>query len=93
MTTAVRRKALTIGEILDQPALMPLWPNVGQALGLAESTTYQLAAENKLPIETIRLGRKRVCRTVDVLAFLGLHDDAAGVPAPTAPVENAPRST
>lgn len=74
---------LTIGEILDQPAVIPIWPTVGRALGLAESTTYQLAAENRLPIEVIRLGRRRVARLVDLLAFLGLNGDGAGVAAPT----------
>jgi hypothetical protein len=64
--------ALTIAEILDQPAVVPLWPIVGRALGLAESTTYQLAAEGRLPIEVIRLGRRRVARTVDLHRFLGL---------------------
>ncbi|MFD9221474.1 DNA-binding protein [Streptomyces sp. NPDC060064] len=80
--------ALTIAEILDQPALVPLWPIVGRALGLAESTTYQLAAENRLPIEVIRLGRRRVARTVDLHVFLGLsNSEAAGVAPPAASVQ------
>lgn len=70
--------ALTIAEILDQPAVVPLWPTVGRALGLAESTTYQLAAENRLPIEVIRLGRRRVARTVDLHRFLGLAPQENG---------------
>lgn len=74
MTTA----ALSIAEILDQPAVVPLWPTVGRALGLAESTTYQLAAENRLPIEVIRLGRRRVARTVDLQRFLGLLSQENG---------------
>ncbi|MFJ2007376.1 DNA-binding protein [Streptomyces chartreusis] len=74
MTTA----ALTIDEILDQPAIVPLWPTVGRALGLAESTTYQLAAEGRLPIEVIRLGRRRVARTVDLHRFLGLAPQENG---------------
>ncbi|MFI2367263.1 helix-turn-helix domain-containing protein [Streptomyces sp. NPDC018833] len=86
---------LTVAEILDQPALVPLWPTVGRALGLAESTTYQLAAEGRLPIECIRLGRRRVVRTVDLHRFLGLlpgNDDSAGYqPAP--PVERISTST
>ncbi|MEU2311198.1 DNA-binding protein [Streptomyces albidoflavus] len=64
---------LSIAQILDLPAVVPLWPTVGQALGLAESTTYQLAAENRLPIEVIRLGRRRVVRTVDLHRLLGLR--------------------
>lgn len=72
--------ALSIAEVLNQPALVPLWPTVGRALGLAESTTYQLAAENRLPIEVIRLGRRRVARTVDLHRFLGLvpQENGAG---------------
>lgn len=70
--------ALTIAQILDQPALVPLWPTVGQALGLAESTTYQLAAQNRLPVECIRLGRKRVCRLTDLHRFLGLLPEGSG---------------
>lgn len=71
--------ALTIAEILDQPAVIPLWPTVGRALDLAESTTYQLAAEGRLPIEVIRLGRRRVARTIDLHRFLGLIPQENGV--------------
>lgn len=87
MTTA---PALTIAQILDQPPLVPLWPTVGQALGLAESTTYQLAREGRLPIEVIQLGRRRMARLIDLQRFLGLlplqNDNAPGV-EPGAPVE------
>ncbi|MFJ9628054.1 DNA-binding protein [Streptomyces sp. NPDC101175] len=71
--------ALTITEILNLPAVVPLWPTVGRALGLAESTTYQLAAENRLPIEVIPLGRRRVARTIDLHRFLGLAPQEIGV--------------
>ena len=74
--------ALSIAEILAQPAIVPLWPIVGRALGLAESTTYQLAAEDRLPIEVIRLGRRRVCRAIDLHRFLGLIPQENGT-APT----------
>lgn len=74
--------ALSIAEILDQPAVVPLWPTVGRALGLAESTTYQLAAQGRLPIEVIPLGRRRVARTIDLHRFLGLVPQETGA-APT----------
>lgn len=82
--------ALSIAEILDQPALVPLWPIVGQALGQAESTTYQLAARDELPFELVRLGRRRYVRHVDLLAFLHLptNSDAARGPALTASSEH-----
>ncbi|MFF7949390.1 DNA-binding protein [Streptomyces griseorubiginosus] len=70
--------ALKIAEILDQPAVVPLWPTVGRALGLAESTTYQLAAQGRLPIEVIPLGRRRVARTIDLHRFLGLVPKETG---------------
>lgn len=84
--------ASNIAEILDLPAVVPLWPTVGQALGLAQSTTYQLAAENRLPIPVIRLGRRRVARTVDLWAFLGLNDDSAAGATATPSVEHVNES-
>lgn len=70
--------ALTIAEILDQPAVVPLWPTVGRALSLSESTTYQLAAEGRLPIEVIKLGRRRYARTSDLHRFLHLIPEENG---------------
>ncbi|MET8658187.1 helix-turn-helix domain-containing protein [Streptomyces griseus] len=64
--------ALSVAEILDLPALVPLWPTVGKAMCQSESTTYQLAREGRLPFEVIRLGRRRYVRTVDLHKFLGL---------------------
>ena len=77
MTTAAPRTPLTIAELYALPAIVPLWPTVGQALGLAESTTYQLAAEGRLPFEVIRLGRRRNVRTIDLQRFLGLMPEEA----------------
>ena len=87
--------ALTIAEILNLPAVVPLWPTVGRALALSESTTYQLAAEDRLPIEVIRLGRRRVARTIDLHRFLGLapQENGAGPgyqPGPSAGNNEAP---
>jgi hypothetical protein len=70
--------ALSVAEILDLPAVVPLWPTVGKALALAESTTYQLAAQNRLPFEAVRLGRRWMVRTVDLHRFLGLLPEGTG---------------
>lgn len=83
--------ALSIAEILDLPALVPLWPTAGQALGQAESTVYQLAKEGRLPFEVIRLGRRRYVRTVDLHRFLGLlpgNNEAAAEATATASSEH-----
>jgi hypothetical protein len=64
--------ALTIAEILaHEPALMDL-PTFFKACGTAESTGYQLAAQGRLPLEVIPLGRRRYVRTVEAWKFLGL---------------------
>lgn len=88
--------ALSVAEILDLPALVPLWPTVGEALLLAESTTYQLAKEGRLPFEVIRLGRRRYVRTVDLHRFLGLmpeNSNAAAAVTATAPSEPTNQTT
>jgi predicted DNA-binding transcriptional regulator AlpA len=85
---------MTVADLYSQPPLMRLWPDFGKRVcQMAESTTYQLANENKLPVETIRLGRKQMVRTADVLAWLHLpatpaNSDAAGGATPAASDEN-----
>jgi hypothetical protein len=94
--TAVRRKTLAIAELYDQPPLMPLWPDLGAGvLGWSESTTYEAAARNELPVELVRVGRRRYARTADVLAWLHLpqNDDGARDAAPAPSVEHAIEST
>ncbi|MBI0294468.1 DNA-binding protein [Streptomyces sp. PRKS01-29] len=94
MTTAVRRTALTIAELYDQPPLMDL-PTFAKVSGSAISTIYQLAAEGRMPVETVRLGRKRFVRTADVLAWLHLphNDDKARDAAQALSVEHVNEST
>jgi hypothetical protein len=43
---------------------MPLWPDVGQALGLSRNGTYDAARRGEIP--TLRFGKKIV---VPVVAF------------------------
>ncbi|MFG2670524.1 helix-turn-helix domain-containing protein [Streptomyces sp. NPDC048445] len=87
--------SLSVAEILDLPALVPLWPTVGKAMCQPESTTYQLAKEGRLPFEVIRLGRRRYVRTVDLHKFLGLvpgNSETAGAVTPAVSSEH-PTST
>jgi hypothetical protein len=87
---------LSVAELYDHPPLMRLWPTFGRDVcQLAEATTYQLASEGRLPVEVVRLGRRRYVRTSDVLAWLHLspNDDGAEVAPPTPPVENDPIHT
>ncbi|MFF1417444.1 DNA-binding protein [Streptomyces sp. NPDC058280] len=80
MTTAASTPALTIADLYTQPPLMRLWPDFGHRVcGMAESTTYQLAAENRLPVEILRIGRRKFVRTADVLVWLHLPNNSDAV--------------
>ncbi|MCI3272119.1 helix-turn-helix domain-containing protein [Streptomyces cylindrosporus] len=83
--------ALTIAEILGHESALTDLPTFGRMTGQAESTIYQLAAQGRLPMEVIRLGRKRYVRTVDVWNFLGLVPQETGTAfgvQPEAPAGN-----
>ena len=56
--------------------MVRLWPTVGQALGLKESTTYKYAKEGTLPVKVVQFGGVKRVRTVDLLRVLGLTDAA-----------------
>lgn len=70
--------ALSIAQILGHESALTDLPTFGRMTGQADSTVYQLAAEGRLPLEVIRLGRKRYVRTVDVWKFLGLLPEGNG---------------
>lgn len=76
--------ALSIAQILGHKSALMDLPTFGRMTGQADSTIYQLAAQGRLPLEVIRLGRKRYVRTVDVWKFLGLMPEDNGDGAPTA---------
>lgn len=87
----VVRRSSSIGAILaHEPPLMDL-PTFFSACGIPESTGYQEAAKGTLPVEVIRIARRRYVRTVDAWRFLGLlpHEDGDGArgPALTPPAE------
>lgn len=73
---------MTIAEVLAHQSPLTDLPTFGRMTGQADSTIYQLAAQGRLPLEVIRLGRKRYVRTVDVWNFLGLVPQENGT-APT----------
>ncbi len=90
----VRTRSGTIGEILaHEPPLMDL-PTFFNACGIPESTGYQEAAKGALPVEVIRIARRRYVRTVDAWRFLGLlpgdNGDGVGAGTPTPPAETHP---
>lgn len=81
--------ALTIAQVLAHQSALTDLPTFGRMTGQADSTVYQLAAEGRLPMEVIRLGRKRYVRTVDVWKFLGLLPEGNGASPVYQPGESA----
>ncbi len=63
-------------------------PEVAAALGLARSTAYELAATDRLPVPTIRAGRRLLVSRAALERVLetGVVPPLAGtIPAPEAP--------
>ncbi|MFQ4148267.1 helix-turn-helix domain-containing protein [Arthrobacter sp. LAPM80] len=57
--------------VVQQSMTMPVWPDVGRALGIGRSTTYELVKRDEFPIRILRLGSKRLVSRADLMAYLG----------------------
>jgi hypothetical protein len=60
----------------DQPTV-PLWPDVGRALGLGRARTFELARRGELPVPVYRLGRSFRVPTAAFRRALGLEPEHA----------------
>jgi predicted DNA-binding transcriptional regulator AlpA len=72
--------------MLSAVADAPLLPfgQVCQILQVSLTTGYRLLSEDEFPVPIIRIGRKIMCRRVDVAAFLGMPVNEKG-PEPLGP--------
>lgn len=94
-SSATKTEALTPRQVLDLPALVPVWPSGAAALGgISRPSAYKLAKSGALPVTVITLQGKYYCRRSDLLTFLGLTEDGngPGVTAPS-PLAETPSST
>lgn len=66
---------MTRSELLELPAMIPLWPTAGRAFALGRSQTYTLAAANRFPVPVLRLGNAWKVVTADVWRALGIAPD------------------
>ncbi|MFM9604281.1 hypothetical protein [Streptomyces turgidiscabies] len=84
--TAVRRKALSVAEVLALPAMPDAWPDgAGACGGIGRTAWYELIARGETPVPVIRVGRALKVRKADLLNFLGLSDPIASEENGTAP--------
>jgi len=51
---------------------VPLWPDVGRALGLKRQATYDAYHRGELPFPVWKIGPRLLCPTAHVLKALGL---------------------
>ncbi|GAA0348432.1 DNA-binding protein [Streptomyces turgidiscabies] len=95
-STVARAQGLSVTEALALPVMFDVWPTLGQACGIARTTTYQLAREDALPIPVVRVGKQLRARRSDLLNFLGLTEengDGASVAAETPLAERTTATT
>jgi hypothetical protein len=65
-----------IRKLLNENAVLPLWPETGKlVLGLSRGATYSAAAKGE--IKTVSFGRLRKVPTAWLKAKLGLDEPAA----------------
>ena len=64
-----------IARLLNENAVLPLWPEAGQVLGLRRGATY--AAARSGDIRTIRIGRLLKVPTPWLRQKLGLDEPAS----------------
>lgn len=94
-TDVTRIDPLDIPKIHALAAIVPTWPTASAALGgspagLGRRATYEAAKNGTYPVPVLSQGgRQMVCRRSDILAYLGINDDATGGPAPMASVESS----
>ena len=62
-------------KMLNENAVLPLWPEVGTLLKLKRGATYYAAARGQ--IKTIGIGRAKLVPTAWLRRKLGLEDVAA----------------
>ena len=97
-TDVTRVDPMSIDQIMALPPVFPVWPTASAALGgftagLSRPTTYAMAKDGTYPVPILNVRRRRIVRRCDVLAYLGLNDDATRGPALMAPVESVPASS
>lgn len=68
---------MTRAEMLDLPALVPLWPTGARAVGVGRTRAYAMVADGSWPTRVLRLGNLIKVPTQDLLDLLGIKADVA----------------
>lgn len=70
---------MSVQEILDLPALVPL-RTAGRALGLNESTAYRLAAsKDGFPCRVVKVGKRTKVPRAALMELLGISEDLRAI--------------
>ncbi|GGL42649.1 helix-turn-helix transcriptional regulator [Planomonospora parontospora] len=64
---------LKVADLANLPVVMDLI-TAGQILGISRTTAYQLAKDGQFPCRVLKIGRRYLVPTCELLALLGYHD-------------------
>ncbi|MGW2044677.1 hypothetical protein ACWCPF_05770 [Streptomyces sp. NPDC001858] len=79
--TAVRRKALSVAEVFQLPAMVDGWPDAAAACGgISRTVWYELVAKDETPVPVVRIGRSIKVRRQSLIDFLGLSEETGTAP-------------
>lgn len=62
-------------ELRSWPVFVPLVSDAASVFGVSDWHAYDLARRGDFPVEVIRLGKRLMCRTSDLLRAAGLDPD------------------
>jgi predicted DNA-binding transcriptional regulator AlpA len=65
---------MTIEEIRQLPAVIPLWPDAGQALGYSRPRTYELVQRGEFDVPVMKKGSRYRVLLSDVLRALRIDE-------------------
>lgn len=69
-----RCSPLTPADLLNAPAVVPLWPDAGRAFAFGRTKTFELHRQGQFPVTVLRLGGRLLVRRADLLRALGIED-------------------
>jgi predicted DNA-binding transcriptional regulator AlpA len=72
----VRQQSLSRAELLALPAVVPLWPDAARAVGVGRSRAYEMVRSGEWPTRVLRLGSMIRVPSAELLALLGIEQQA-----------------
>jgi hypothetical protein len=72
---------LKVGDLADLPAVIDV-VTAGRILGIGRTSAYRLAKDGQFPCRVLKVGRRYLVPTRELLSLLGYHDGACRLEDP-----------